>query len=138
MIVSIVLGCFIGLMTPLTINYILNLKSEINQLKREKRRYNNDLYYKDERIKYLEDKLTKTLNNNLMVGATFYYPDGYDFKPELVNKRAKIIEISDGVIKTRLIDEFGEFMDDKVWTGTPSNAKNYIYEPNRNLNFKFN
>jgi len=81
-------------------------------------------------------------NNNLQrrnfcVGATFFYPNGHNFRDELVGKRAKIIEITSTGVKSRLIDTEGNFIDETVWNGVPESALTYIYEDNHNLKFNF-
>ena len=136
-----ILGVFLGVTIPLLVvkitNTISNLKSEIVQLNRKVMRLNNESYENERVIRTLRRKVESLQNKNLCVGATFYYPDGHDFKPELVNKRAKIVEISDGVIKSRLINSRGEFIDDNLWTGTISNSVNYVYENQNKLKFNF-
>lgn len=136
-----ILGILLVVTIPLLVfkitNIISDLKSEIVQLNRKVMRLNSESYENERTIRTLRQKIDRIQNNNLCVGATFYYPDNHDFKTELVNKRAKIVEISDGIVKSRLINSRGEFIDDNIWTGNVSNSVNYVYENQNKLKFNF-
>ena len=141
----IVLSCLLGIMTPLSIFFITNLSSKnkmlklrINVLEAENRVLEYEKNDRNRKINQLKGEIEKLQNKNFCVGAIYYYPEGYNFKDQLVGKRSKIISINDGVVKSRLINDKGEFIDDNVWEGTIDSAMNYIYESNRNLKFKFN
>lgn len=136
-----ILGVCLGAIIPLLIfkvrDIISNLKHEIAQLNRKVIRLNDESFENERTIRTLRQKIDRLQNKNLCIGATFYYPNGHDFKSELINKRAKIVEITDGVVKSKLIDDKGEFIDDECWTGNVSNSVNYVYESQNKLKFNF-
>ena len=88
-------------------------------------------------IRKLERKIKSLQSKKFCVGATFFYPQGHNFKDELVGKRAKIVEITNEQIKSRLIDSEGNFIDETIWNGVPESALTYIYEDNCGLYFNF-
>lgn len=85
------------------------------------------------------DKLKQYRHRRVIKGAYFYYPDGYNFKQELVGKRSKIVDLELDVetgrtkVHSRLVDEAGRFIDDTTWNGDITSAVNYIFEPNEHL-----
>jgi len=136
-----ILGTCLGVIIPLLIfkisNIISNLKSEVIDLNIKISSLNDDSYENERTIRILRQKVESLENKNLCVGATFYYPSGHNFKDSLVNKRAKIVELDGGVVKSRLIDSNGDFIDDIVYEGNTSNSVNYIYEVQNKLKFNF-
>jgi len=94
----------------------------------------NELRYE---IHSLEIKNENLQRRNFCVGSTFFYPHNHNFRDELVGKRAKIVEITSTGVKSRLIDTYGNFIDETLWNGTPESALTYIYEDNHNLRFNF-
>lgn len=136
-----ILGACLGAIIPLLIfkisNIISKLKFEVRDLNRKVVSLNEASYENERIIRVLRQKVENLQNKNLCVGATFYYPSGHNFRDSLVNKRAKIVEIDDGIVKSRLIDSNGDFIDDTVWEGTVSNSVNYIYDAQNKLKFNF-
>ena len=88
-------------------------------------------------VRKLERKIKSLQTKNFCVGATFFYPRDNNFKDEIVGKRAKIVEITNEQVKSRLIDSEGNFIDETVWNGVPESALTYIYEDNCGIYFKF-
>lgn len=97
---------------------------------------NNINYLRDD-VRKLESKIKSLQTKNFCVGATFFYPREHNFKDEIVGKRAKIVEITNEQVKSRLIDSEGNFIDENVWTGSAESALTYIYENNCGIYFKF-
>lgn len=88
-------------------------------------------------VRKLESKIKSLQTKNFCVGATFFYPRDHNFRDEIVGKRAKIVEITNDQVKSRLIDSEGNFIDETVWNGVPESALTYIYEDNCGLYFNF-
>jgi hypothetical protein len=137
MVLTIISLVVLSLLCFITINYILNLRSKIEKLEREKGRaeYNvNDLISINTE---LNRKILNLSKKNFKVGAKFFYPSGDNFRDELVGKRAMIVEITSSHVKSRLIDSKGDFIDDKIWQGSPCSVDTYIFEDGDSLKHKF-
>jgi hypothetical protein len=134
MIEAIVLGVVLGAVVSFGVDRLIDRSSRIIDLKNEVDRLRHTL----NTIKTEVDSLPKKSTTNLRVGTIFYYPEGQNFKDELVGRRAKIIGIScDGRTSIKLIDEKGVFIDDKVWNGSVHDTKYFIFESNGGLPFNF-
>jgi hypothetical protein len=138
-----ILSSLLGVVIPLSIFFIFDLRSKNKNLKLKIDTLESEYRHRENQkigeIIKLKQKIISLQNRNLCVGAIFYYPEGFNFKDELIGKRTKIVEIDDDHIKSRLIGDEGEFIDDIVWEGSKSSALNYFYESsNNNLMFKFN
>lgn len=142
-----VLGIILGLLSTACVLLIIsrsNYKSRITFLETEIRyekgrnslNENNINYLRDD-VRKLELKVKSLQTKNFCVGATFFYPRDHNFKDEIVGKRAKIVEITNEQVKSRLIDSEGNFIDETVWNGVPESALTYIYEDNCGIHFKF-
>lgn len=142
-----VFGIVIGLLSVVIVLLVIsrsNYKSRITFLEAEIRyeKGRNSLsegYIYDLRCetRKLEFKIKSLQTKNFCVGATFFYPRDHNFKDEIVGKRAKIVEITNEQVKSRLIDGEGNFIDEMVWTGSAESALTYIYENNCGIYFKF-
>jgi poly(3-hydroxyalkanoate) synthetase len=140
---GIIIACFIILVAYLLIK-ISSYKDLLTYFKSQldfQENRNVNLTHDKERLRRIIDDLNNELkkiqSKNLKVGSTFFYPRGFNFKEELVGKRAKIVSIQSSSIKSMLIDEKGFFVDDVVWEGTADSSLNYIYENNNTLYFEF-
>ena len=137
MLLTIISLVVLSLLCFITINYILNLRSKIEKLERENIRSTNRI----NGLFNVNDELSKKIlvlgRKNFKVGAKFFYPSGYDFRDELVGKRAIIVEITSSHVKSRLIDSKGDFIDDKIWQGSPCSVDTYIFEDGDSLKHKF-
>lgn len=138
-----IIACFTILITYLLIKISSNkdsltyFKAELDFQKNRNTNLRRDNVRLRNIIDDLDNELKKIQSKNLKVGSTFFYPRGFNFKEELVGKRAKIVSIEGSSIKSMLIDEKGFFVDDVVWSGTADSSLNYIYENNNTLYFEF-
>ena len=145
--VSVILGTIFGLLLTACALLLISrsnyksrvtfLESEIRYEKGRNSLNENNINYLRDDVRKLELKIKSLQSKKFCVGATFFYPQGHNFKDELVGKRAKIIEITNEQVKSRLIDSEGNFIDEMVWTGSAESALTYIYEDNCGIYFKF-
>jgi hypothetical protein len=144
-ITTLIIFISLGLiLTFIIINHILNLKNNILSLKFELRREKNLNNLYENTINELREEKTILLREyeilnrkNLYIGSTFFYPVKHNINDELIGKRGKIIGIDNIIIKTKLIDLDGNFINDKVYFCTHKAALSYLYEEKQNLYFKF-
>lgn len=120
---EIALGLFIASTVALIITSLVYwnkykvTKTKLDRLRedhfRERREYQN--------------KIDIIQKRKIRVGSVFYYPTNLHFVEKVAGKRAKIVEITQDKVVSRLVDENDNFIDNMSWKGSVSSAMNYIF-----------